>query len=214
MFLNNNLIKLLVTTTFLIQFIKCEKFKTIEIESGLIRGKVLQSFYSNNEYLAFRGIPYGKPPINELRFEKPQKPEPWTGVLDTLEAGNMCVQYNRSQILVGDEDCLNLNVYTPSLSKNLPVMFYIFGGRYNKGSADEMRYGPDFLIDENVIVVTINYRLGVFGFMSLGTENYPGNLGLRDQIHALKWVNENIRSFGGDNKKITVFGHSAGWLIL
>lgn len=215
MSLKNNFGKLLIITISLINLIKCdtEQFKTIEIESGLIRGKVLRSFYSNNEYFAFRGIPYAKPPVNDLRFEIPQEPEPWTNVLDTLKTGNMCVQYNRSKILIGDEDCLSLNVYTPSVSRNLPVMFYIFGGMFKTGSADKMKYGPDFLVDENVIVVIINYRLGVLGFMSLGTEQYPGNIGLRDQIHALKWVNSNIHSFGGDNKRITIFGHSSGCLI-
>lgn len=206
----NNLIKLLTITVTLIQIIKCDQFRTIEIESGQIRGKVHQTIYLKNDYFAFRRIPYAKPPINELRFENPQKPEPWTNVLDTLETGNMCFQFSDNGILEGDEDCLVLNVYTPSLTGNLPVMFYVHGGGYFQGSSDEMIFGPDFLIDENVIVVTVNYRLGVFGFMSLGTENYPGNIGLRDQIHALKWVNENIHSFGGDNKQVTIFGHSAG----
>lgn len=208
----HNFIKLLIITITLLQYIKCdaENFKIIQIENGSIRGKVLQTIYLKIDYFAFRGIPYAKPPINNLRFEIPQNPEPWTNVLDTLETGNMCFQYNERNILEGNEDCLVLNVYTPSLIENLPVMFYIHGGGYNQGSSDEMIFGPDFLIDENVIIVTINYRLGVFGFMSLGTEKYPGNIGLRDQIHALKWVNKNIHSFGGDNKRITIFGHSAG----
>lgn len=210
MIFNKNSIKLLIITISLLQLIKCDEFKTIEIENGLIRGQILKSIFLKSDYFAFRGIPYAKPPVANLRFEIPQKPEPWPEVLDTLQTGNKCFQYNEAGILEGDEDCLVLNVYTPSLTDNLPVMFYIHGGGYNQGSSDEMIFGPDFLIDENVILVTVNYRLGVFGFMSLGSENYPGNIGLRDQIHALKWVNENIHSFGGDNKKITIFGHSAG----
>lgn len=95
-------------------------------------------------------------------------------------------------------------------SKKLPVMFYIHGGGFFEGSGNDEFLGPDFIINEDVILVTINYRLGVFGFMSLGTPEYSGNMGLKDQQLALKWVNVNIHLFGGDKNLITVFGHSAG----
>lgn len=95
-------------------------------------------------------------------------------------------------------------------TEKLAVMFYIHGGGFYEGSGDDQQYGPDFLINDNVILVTTNYRLGVFGFMSLGTPEYSGNMGLKDQQLALQWINDNIESFGGDRKRITLFGHSAG----
>ena len=98
----------------------------------------------------------------------------------------------------------------PADAKDLPVMFYIHGGGYFEGSGDDFLYGPDFLINEDVILVTTNYRLGPLGFMSLGSEEYSGNMGLKDQLLALKWVNENIENFGGDKGRITILGQSAG----
>lgn len=92
----------------------------------------------------------------------------------------------------------------------LPVLFYIHGGGYSLWSSDDGMFGPDYLMGQDVILVTINYRLSVFGFLSLGTPEYSGNMGLKDQQLALKWVYENINEFHGDNKKITVMGHSAG----
>lgn len=92
----------------------------------------------------------------------------------------------------------------------LTVMFYIHGGGWFEGAGNDDYLGPDFLLKENVILVTINYRLAIFGFLSLGTAEFSGNMGLKDQRAALRWVNENIHYFGGDTNKITVFGHSAG----
>lgn len=94
----------------------------------------------------------------------------------------------------------------------LPVLFYIHGGGYVLGSSHDEASGPDFVIERDVILVTVNYRLGIFGFLSLGTPEYSGNMGLKDQQLALKWVHENINAFHGDNKKITVMGNSAGEL--
>lgn len=213
MIFNNNSIKFLIITIFLIQLIKCDQFKTIEIENGLIRGKILQSVYLKSDYFAFRGIPYAKPPIGNLRFKLPEKPEPWTDVKDVIKIGSDCVQ--KSSVIPGmhvsgNEDCLFLNVYTPDLtfSEKLPVMFFIHGGGYQEMSSSDLFYGPDFFINENVIVVTINYRLGPLGFLSV--DYLPQNVGLYDQLLALKWVNENIDKFGGDKNEITIFGESAG----
>lgn len=111
---------------------------------------------------------------------------------------------------LGDEDCLTLNIYTPVNAKNVAVLFCIHGGGFVDGSGNDFFYGPDFLINEDIILVTMNYRLGPLGFMSLGTPDISGNMGLKDIILALKWVNENIENFGGDPKKITIFGQSAG----
>lgn len=104
-------------------------------------------------------------------------------------------------------NCMYIDVKS---TEKLAVMFFIHGGGFHEGSGDDLIHGPDFLINDNVILVTFNYRLGVFGFMSLGTAEYSGNMGLKDQQLALQWVNDNIESFGGDRDRITIFGHSAG----
>lgn len=113
----------------------------------------------------------------------------------------------------GKEDCLYLNVYTPqgtTTDSDLPVMFWIHGGGFKFGSGGKEMYGPDFLVDKHVVLVTFNYRLGPLGFLCLNTAECPGNAGLKDQVMALKWVNDNIRQFGGNPKNITIFGESAG----
>lgn len=92
----------------------------------------------------------------------------------------------------------------------MAILFYIHGGGFNTGSSDDVVYGPDFIVEKRTILVTFNYRLGVLGFLSLDTPEYSGNMGLKDQQLALKWISENIARFGGDDKRITVFGHSAG----
>lgn len=94
---------------------------------------------------------------------------------------------------------------------NLPVMVFIFGGSYEKGTADDTTHGPDFIVEHGVILVTIGYRLGVLGFMSLGSDGYSGNMGLKDQLVGLEWIYENIGFFGGNSSRITLSGHSAGW---
>lgn len=177
----------------------------------------------------------------------PQKPGPWHGTFDAFDFANDCIQPNseNNEYTIGSEDCLYLNVFVPSwympamnaTVTKLPVLFYIFGGRFIFGSA--RHYAPDLFIEKNVIVVirtrrndsrasshvinhmeikcqndsfqvTINYRLGPFGFLSLDTHDYSGNMGMKDQILALKWVNENIDRFGGDRNQITLMGHSCG----
>lgn len=110
----------------------------------------------------------------------------------------------------GDEDCLFLNVYTPNLTGLLPVMVWLHGGGFYSGSGDSELYGPDHFMEENVIVVTVNYRLEVLGFLCLDTPDFPGNAGMKDQVAALKWVKQNIAQFGGDPNNITLFGESAG----
>lgn len=114
---------------------------------------------------------------------------------------------------MGEEDCLFLNVYVPEdapATSELPVMFWIHGGAFCAGSGTKKIYGPDYFVDKNVILVTINYRLGPLGFLCLNTPEVPGNAGLKDQVMALKWVNDNIKQFGGDSGNITIFGESAG----
>lgn len=112
---------------------------------------------------------------------------------------------------------INSNSFEPILDSNeqqkmdkLPVLFYIHGGGYVDGASNDYLNGHDFIIEHQVILVTFNYRLGIFGFLSLNSTEYSGNMGLKDQQLALKWINENIEHFGGDSKRITIFGHSAG----
>lgn len=96
-------------------------------------------------------------------------------------------------------------------TKKLPVLFYFHGGFFSSGSGDDKGFGPDFMIEREIILVTINYRLGMLGFLNLGTPEYSGNMGLKDQQMALKWIYENIEAFGGDKNKITIGGSSTGW---
>ncbi|KAG5877342.1 hypothetical protein JTB14_030713 [Gonioctena quinquepunctata] len=149
----------------------------------------------------------------------PQPAEKWEGTLDASENKQLlCFQQsNMFQIPdlsdVENEDCLYLNVYTPLEPSNdtlLPVMFYIYGGGFVNGAADFDFYGPHYLMENGVIVVTANYRVGPFGFLTTGDMVIPGNFGLKDQLLALQWVKNNIRYFGGDPEKVTIFGQSAG----
>ncbi|XP_033726587.1 LOW QUALITY PROTEIN: carboxylesterase 1C-like [Pecten maximus] len=171
-----------------------------------------------NGVYQFRNIPYAKPPVADLRFAKPQEHEPWEGVLDGTKFGPSCLQevpLEFKRMLPHErqsEDCLSLNVYTAgplSTASNKSVMIWIHGGAYLFGQG--MYFDASHLARAgDVIVVTFNYRLGVFGFLSSMDDKLPGNNGLWDQRLALKWVNEHISSFGGNPKSVTLFGESAG----
>lgn len=203
------LLKIFLLTIF-VNLINCDEYKLIEIENGPIKGQQQQSIFEKTTFYSFKGIPYAKSPIGDLRFELPQKPEQWTETKETLQLGPSCFNFidtvNNDQ---NSEDCLFLNVYTPSdlsTTKKLPVMIFIHGETLQDNSV----YGPDFLMDENVILVTFNYRFGAFGFLSLQTTDLPKNIGLIDQQFVMKWVHDNIHQFGGDKKKVTVFGQGTG----
>ena len=161
----------------------------------------------------FNAIPYAAPPTGELRFYPPQPVEEWTEPRyvddDSL---TICPQlilgalYPRSS-----EDCLYLTVHVPSsVSGVLPVMVWIHGGGFMTGDGTPQSFGPQYFMSHEVIMVTINYRLGPLGFLSLGNEEIPGNMGQLDQIAALHWVQKNIEKFGGDPEQVTIFGQSAG----
>lgn len=152
-------------------------------------------------YQEFKGIPYAEPPIGKLRFKAPVKHKGWKLIRNAREHGPNCEV---------SEDCLYLNVYTMSLKCKRSVMVYIHGGSFNSGSGDSTLFGPSYFMKENVVIVTLNYRLGAFGFLSTGDEVIQGNNGLKDQLMALKWVKQNIEAFGGDVNSITIFGESAG----
>lgn len=171
----------------------------------------------------FKGIPYAAPPVGELRWKAPQDPEPWKIPKLCDKFGSSCPSYPAStdldlQLETFDEDCLYLNVWTPAESQDsrLPVMVYVHGGSFLTGSAAKTFYNGAYLAKRDVVVVTFNYRLGIFGFFCHPgladplTGGSYGNYGLLDQIAALKWVRDNIAAFGGDPEKVTFFGESAG----
>jgi para-nitrobenzyl esterase len=163
----------------------------------------------------FYSIPYAKAPVGNLRWKAPQPPEPWDSPLDAKDIPPHCVQamfgFQR-----GDEDCLYLNVYTADLEPEtpLPVMVWIHGGGFIVGHSWETTPGHHLAREGNVVVVSINYRLGHFGFLAhpelSQRDGTSGNYGMLDQVHGLEWVKHNIRNFGGDPDNVTIFGESAG----
>uniref|UniRef100_A0A6E8VN70 carboxylesterase n=1 Tax=Anopheles coluzzii TaxID=1518534 RepID=A0A6E8VN70_ANOCL len=187
------------------------------ISDGCLRGTVLQNSVGSS-YPAFLGIPFAKPPIGKLRFANPQPNDPWQGKYNASTTKSACVQIVTvlpSSRLYGSEDCLYLNVFMPTLQiledALLPVMVYIQGGGFLYGSAQlEQRNPARFMTWRRVIVVTFQYRLGVFGFLSTGDRSAPGNFGMKDQVMVLRWVKKNIRAFGGDPNRVTIFGESVG----
>ncbi|XP_011705300.1 PREDICTED: juvenile hormone esterase-like [Wasmannia auropunctata] len=186
------------------------------VQEGKLTGVVEKGVYGDN-YIAFRGIPYAKPPIGELRFKDPVPAESWSGNRDASKYGNMSVQLNPfTHEIEGDEDCLYLNVYTTKIepSKKRAVMVYVHGGAFYLGSGDALFYGPDYIVRKDVVLVTLNYRLGVLGFLNLYDKVATGNQGLKDVVMALRWVQKNISQFGGDPGNVTVFGESAGGAIV
>lgn len=146
-------------------------------------------------------------------FQAPLPPPRWKGIFDAQEENTWCPQRNWGNTVVGDPDCLKLNIYAPTYvnsNKPAPVMVFIHGGCFFAGSSSPFLYGGDFFAEHGIVFVGINYRLSVEGFLCLGIMEAPGNAGLKDQIAALKWIQENIRGFGGDPNDVTLFGESAG----
>lgn len=176
---------------------------------GPIQGTIIKTLYGHDIY-AFRGIPYAKPPIGELRFKPPEPITPWQNIFNATSDGLLCPQPEKLRAAMS-EDCLKLNVYTRNLTKSNPVMVYIHGGGNIVGSGHSLyEAGPQYLLDQEIILVAFNYRLGALGFLSTNSSLYPGNYGYLDQVLALKWVKEHISRFGGDPNNVTIFGMSAG----
>ncbi|XP_069596017.1 para-nitrobenzyl esterase-like isoform X1 [Ranitomeya imitator] len=187
------------------------------ISCGKVRGQHCDKVYM------FKGIPYASPPSGSLRWRPPKEPTCWNDTLDATEFSSMCAQVrplSEKGEVMGSEDCLYVNVWTPSLDPdaNLPVMVWIHGGYLLIGSGFEPGYCPndDLAQWSQIVHVSFNYRLNAFGFMTLETlregsaTNSSGNYGFMDQIAALKWVQKNIQSFGGDPNKVTIYGQSSG----
>ncbi|WP_026969274.1 carboxylesterase/lipase family protein [Algoriphagus terrigena] len=189
------------------------------VSTGVIEG----NYNVTNGISTYFGVPFAKPPVAELRWKAPVPAASWTGVKETKEFGPRPVQ----GLVFGDmnswsdgvsEDCLTLNVWTPAKrnSKNLPVLVYFYGGGFVAGDASEPRYNGESMAKKGVVVVTVNYRLGIFGFLAhseLSAESSykgSGNYGLLDQALALQWVKDNISAFGGNPNQVTIAGESAG----
>ncbi|ELU10945.1 hypothetical protein CAPTEDRAFT_27472, partial [Capitella teleta] len=161
----------------------------------------------------FLGIPYADPPTGELRFRPPKPKSSWKGVLSTKEFAQKVLSPFALPQDQDDtsEDCLYLNVYTPRISKDamLPVVIYIHGGTFSLGMGSVFD-GARIAVRENVVAVSFNYRLGALGFLSTRDDAAPGNYGLLDQVAVLQWVRTNIAKFGGNPKKVTLWGEEAG----
>jgi para-nitrobenzyl esterase len=192
---------------------------TVTTAQGKVEGKIWQ----DGKVHAFLGLPYAAPPTGPLRWKAPQQPAAWTGLRNATSFSSRCEQWPiwKDYIFLDpgpSEDCLYLNVFVPASANagsRLPVMFWIHGGGYTAGAGSEPRYADTTLPLRGVIVVTINYRLGVFGFLAaedLAKENggAAGNYGLMDMVAALRWTQANIAEFGGDPNNITIVGESAG----
>ncbi|KAH8369265.1 hypothetical protein KR009_006095 [Drosophila setifemur] len=190
--------------------------KVVDLSVGKVRGRRQRGLYCD-EFYSFEGIPFAKPPLGELRFVAPHPADPWRDKeLDARQEKPIPVQVDRKTgKVIGSEDCLYLNVYTKHFDETkppLPVMVYIYGGGFRTGGAIRSKYGPDYLMTKEIVYVLFNYRLCSLGFLSLPSQesNVPGNAGLQDQLMALSWVSQHIRSFNGDPQNITIFGESAG----
>lgn len=194
----------------------------VETRYGKVQGSAQGSLS------VWKGIPFAQPPTGQRRFRAPQPPEPWTGVRAATTFGPMAPQAPDGMMSIGgferavdprpmSEDCLTLNIWSPGADQEKrPVLVWIHGGAFTLGSSSDPWYdGTSFAANHNIVVVTVNYRLGILGFVYLkdlaGAEaTYTGNCGLLDQIAALQWVRENIAAFGGDPDNVTVMGESAG----
>jgi para-nitrobenzyl esterase len=189
----------------------------VTTENGIVQGTEQSGLRS------FKGIPYAAPPVGDLRWKEPQPATSWTGVRPATQFASRCMQGNIYSDMVfrasgTGENCLYLNVWTPATSADahLPVLVYFYGGGFVSGDGSEPRYDGANIARKGIVALTVNYRLGVFGFLSHPdlTKESPhhasGNYGLLDQSAALRWVQKNIAAFGGDPRKVTIAGESAG----
>ncbi len=187
------------------------------------RGKVQGKMSADGQARDFLGIPFAAPPLGPLRWKPPQPAGKWHGVRQVTSFGSRCMQQDPSADMMfrdpgESEDCLTLNVWTPAAKSagKLPVMVWIYGGGFTSGGTSEGRQDGEHLTHKGVVVVSMNYRLGIFGFMAThelvaeDPHHSAGNYGLLDQLAALQWVRRNIAAFGGDPDNVTIFGESAG----
>jgi para-nitrobenzyl esterase len=209
---------LLATAQVYMAIAQTNNLLQVKTANGLLQGAV-----DSSGIRSFKGIPFARPPVGDLRWKEPQPPANWKGVRDAGHFGPQAMQRRIYSDMMfrsagTGEDCLYLNVWTPAKSANekLPVLVYFYGGGFSAGDGSEYRYDGESLAKMGIVTITINYRLGVFGFLAHPdlTNESPhhssGNYGLMDQHAALLWVKKNIAAFGGDPNKVTIGGESAG----
>jgi para-nitrobenzyl esterase len=190
----------------------------VKVDGGLLEGT------AEDGLMVYRGIPFAAPPVGDLRWRAPRPAAKWTGVRKADTFGRACLQINQAiaSLPAPSEDCLYLNVWTPTTraDERLPVMVWIHGGGFTAGTPPERLYHGEAIAKKGVVVVTVAYRLGVFGFLAHpalsaeGARHTSGNYGLLDMIAALQWVKKNVVAFGGDPGRVTIFGESAGGIAV
>ncbi|XP_065074409.1 venom carboxylesterase-6-like isoform X2 [Ochlerotatus camptorhynchus] len=212
------IVTLLAEFSFLYLTSACGPKCITKFDNGIGVG-LLRETFKKRLYCSYLGIPYVQPPVGELRFEDPI-PLYFDTSATFNNVSNPCIQVTgesaRHGRTIGGEDCLYLNVYTTYVRVRtrprplMPVLVWIHGGSFTEGSSETDIFGADFILDEDVIAVTFNYRLASLGFMGIVDLNIASNLGLKDQTEAFRWVKRNIKSFGGDPKRVTLVGWSSG----
>ncbi|CAG9828981.1 unnamed protein product [Diabrotica balteata] len=210
------MLKTFICVTLCLNFVRADDL-VVRTLNGEVRGRMEYSLRKTGvPFYAFQQIPYGKAPVGDLRFREPQPADSWNDVFDATKNTKVCYQvWNWFGSLedIETEDCLFLNVYTPKKpvhEKNLPVLVWIYGGGFVAGASNFEQAGPHYFMENEVMVVTISYRIGPFGFLATDDLSSPGNYGLKDQSLALKWIQNNIEYFGGDPNRVTIMGTSAG----
>lgn len=207
----------LVMTSLMTGLVVAPASGQVKTTAGLVQGTTV----ADGAIRVFRGVPYAAPPVGPLRWQPPQPATPWQGIRDATKAGPACLQGKLfGDIVLPDlsEDCLTLNIHTPARAAGdrLPVMVWIHGGGFQAGAGAEPRHDGLAFARQGIVLVTINYRLGVFGFFvhpeltRESSRRASGNYGMLDQVAALRWIRENIAAFGGDPGSVTIFGESAG----
>src|SRR6185312_12531335 len=211
-------------TSFALSFVtalsvQAANLPVVRLPAGIAQGAI------ESGIRVFRGLPYAAPPVGSMRWKPPVPAPAWDGIRDATKFGAACFQPKpRAASIYADppaemsEDCLSLNIWTPSAARNTPVMVWIHGGSLTGGSGSETMYDGAALAKRGIVVITINYRLGALGYLAhpeLSAESpghISGNYGLLDQIEALQWVKRNITAFGGNPSNVTIAGESAGAL--
>ncbi|XP_076756374.1 esterase FE4 [Xylocopa sonorina] len=192
------------------------QFLQVSTRFGTIWG-IFSNSTRGRTAIHYLGVPYAEPPIGELRFKSPRPwNRSWPIAYIATANRNVCLQLNHNGNIIGSENCLYLNIFVPvdsqkpGVNSGLPVMVYVHGDKYSSGSSNSRKLPPDYLMDQDVILVTVNYRLNILGFLSTGSDASPGNYGLKDVLMALQWIQENICSFNGDPGNVTLWGHGSG----